>query len=264
METSVPLSSSIGLKMTFCNVIGCDIREYPSLISTNSTARSLASQGAREGTVVIALEQTGGRGRNGRNWSSPSGGLYLSVILRPPPDVEGASAIPLLAGLAVSKAISTSCGISTSLKWPNDVLIGDRKVCGILSESSFKGESLEFIIVGIGINVRSFLEPPTAGNYEATSLEDEGSYVELKDLTTDLLYILDMLYGRFLDGGIDTILGEWTDRSSTIGKEVSVETPTGIIGGTAVGLDGSGALVLKQDRRLTIVHSGDCLHLDLN
>ena len=249
-------------KMAYSRTIGCEIREFASLGSTNSTARMMASEGAPEGTVIIAWEQTEGKGRLGRFWHSPPGGLYLSVILRPPPDIEGTSAIPLLAGLAVSKAISTSAGVVTSLKWPNDVLIGERKVCGILSESSFKGEKLEFVVVGIGINVRAPGMPLLEDERPATSLEEEGADVELKEIRNDLLCILDMLYGRFLEGEIDSILGEWSERSSTIGRDVSVVTPSGEVKGLAIGLDRSGALILRQGQRLTILQSGDCLHLN--
>ena len=259
----VPLRSTIVSKMAYCRALGFEIREFRSLGSTNSTARKMASEGAPEGTVVIAEEQTEGKGRLGRIWQSPPGGLYLSIILRPPPDIDGTSAIPLLAGLAVSKAISTSAAVITSLKWPNDVLIRERKVCGILSESSFKGEKLEFIVVGIGINVRALEMPFLADERAATSLEEEGSVVELKEIRNDLLCILDMLYGRFLEGEIDAILGEWAERSSTIGREVSVTTPSGELKGLAIGLDRSGALILRQGQRLTMVQSGDCLHLNV-
>jgi BirA family biotin operon repressor/biotin-[acetyl-CoA-carboxylase] ligase len=246
-----------------CRIMARSVLVFESLASTNAKALELAADGAVEGTVVVAREQTSGRGRHGRTWSSPRGGLYLSFILRPPIVPAEATSLPLLAGLAVSKAISTSCPVVSSLKWPNDVLIGERKVCGILAESSIKGGLLEHIVVGIGVDANidvGFLPEEFRGT--TTSLMSElGHDVDEGLLFRDLMYIMDMLYVRFLDRGPGPILDEWTNRSSTIGKDVSVMTQDGRLEGKALGVDVSGALILKQGKRLTRIDSGDVVHL---
>ncbi len=187
----------------------------------------------------------------------------MSIVLRPNIDVGAVTVLPLMAGLAVSKAISTSCGLISTLKWPNDVMIGERKVCGILAESSFSGRTVDHVVIGIGLNVNNDLgELDDDVRSRSTSIITElGSEADLSIVYRDLMYILDMQYGRFLEGGSQAILDDWTDRSSTIGKDIQVETAQGTVEGRAMGVDGSGALILKQGSRLTRVDNGDVIHL---
>jgi len=256
---AVPMASI--LEGTTCRRMACRIHDLDEVGSTNAVAADLAREGAPEGTVVLARCQTSGKGRSGRSWSSPEGGLYLSVILRPDVALSQVTVLPILASLAVSKAISTSTGMVSSVKWPNDVLIGTRKVCGILSESTIMGERIEFLILGIGLNVNTLPDDLPPGSV-ATSLRTElGRQVDIGEVARDLMYMLDMLYSRFLDGQSEAILAEWTDRSSTIGSDVVVNTSHGNVEGKAMGLDGSGALILKQGPRLVRIDHGDCMNL---
>jgi BirA family biotin operon repressor/biotin-[acetyl-CoA-carboxylase] ligase len=246
-----------------CGIMANKVHAFDSLPSTNTKAMELAKEGAPEGTVVVAGEQTMGRGRHGRTWTSHRGGLYLSIVLRPNIDKGAVTVLPLMAGLAVSKAISTSCGLISTLKWPNDVMIGERKVCGIIAESSFSGDDLDHVVLGIGINVNNDLGALDEDVRErSTSLSTElGSEADLSIVYRDLMYILDMQYGRLLESGSQAILDDWTSRSSTIGRDVQVETAQGTVEGRAMGVDGSGALILKHGSRLTRVDNGDVIHL---
>jgi len=247
-----------------CRMLDCRLHDFEELESTNAKAMEMASKGAPEGTVVIARRQTRGRGRLDREWRSSDGGLYLSIILRPEAPASSSTVLPFMAGLCVSKTLSTSCGIVSSLKWPNDVLIGDRKVCGILTESSVLGDRLEYVVIGIGINVNNDIDSLDADVRErSTSLGIEcGKKVDLGSLTSDLLFFLDMHYSRFLDGQADSLLADWTERSSTIGTDVSVLTSSGEVRGKALALDGTGALVLKVGSRLERIDYGDCIHIE--
>ncbi len=136
-------------------VIGTVINFHDEVTSTNDIAVDLAKGGAKEGTVVMARVQTGGKGRNGRSFSSPRGGLYLSVILKPVIPIDDISSLPLVMGLSVSKAIQCSTYREARLKWPNDVLVEGKKVAGILMVTSIKSMDLDYVVVGIGINLNT-------------------------------------------------------------------------------------------------------------
>ncbi len=149
------------------------IWHYESLESTNNTAYELAEKGEPEGTLVVAETQTLGKGRLGRKWISPkNGGIYFSLILRPEMESDKVPVITLVAAVSVQKAIKKVCGISAGIKWPNDILIGGKKVCGILTELKAQPDMVDFLILGVGINVNTEIKklPP-----EATSLKNESS-----------------------------------------------------------------------------------------
>ncbi|MCS6927435.1 MAG: biotin--[acetyl-CoA-carboxylase] ligase, partial [Candidatus Binatia bacterium] len=136
--------------------LGRPLHIFPTLDSTNTYAARLARDGAPEGTVVIADMQTGGKGRLGRTWVSPPHvNLYLSVILRPPVSIAAAPSLNLLAGVAVAETIASVCGLRPSIKWPNDVLVNDKKVCGILAEMQVSASTLCAVILGIGVNINA-------------------------------------------------------------------------------------------------------------
>lgn len=220
-----------------------------SVESTNLEALKLAAAGAPEGTAVIAEEQTAGRGRLNRTWQSPPGcNLYLSLVLKP--DVEPADApqITLLAGAAVAKALSRWCPGSVGVKWPNDVMIRDRKVCGILTELRLSGGGISSVIVGIGINVnirREELDP--AFRDAATSLlEETGAETDRTVLAADLLEELEILYDLWIRDGFDAVRPHWLPYSVLTGKRVRVAFQDEVEEGTAVGLDADGALILEE------------------
>jgi BirA family biotin operon repressor/biotin-[acetyl-CoA-carboxylase] ligase len=245
------------------SIVGRHVEFLGEVGSTNTIARERASKGCTEGLIIVASSQTGGKGRLSRSFISPEGGLYLSVVLRPKVSPSQASILPLMAGLAVSKAISTTVLKETSLKWPNDVLIGDKKVCGILMESSVKGHKLEYVIIGIGINVNSTIDqfPEDIRERTGTLKQIVGKLVDIEDLLRNLICFLDMQYSIFLDDQIETILDKWSERSSTIGRLISVHTGQGVFKGKALGLDQSGALLLSVDGSLQRIDMGDVEHL---
>ncbi|MEM3627822.1 MAG: biotin--[acetyl-CoA-carboxylase] ligase [Candidatus Bathyarchaeia archaeon] len=185
--------------------------------STNNFAKKLARYGAVEGTVVVAEEQTAGRGRHGRKWFSPKGGLYFSVILRPKMKVNKTVGVIVAAGLAVIKVLSENYGLRVEAKWPNDVLLDGKKVCGILTEVNSTGENVNYVVVGIGINVNSATakEFPEELKPIATSLREKlKRKVELEPLLKQCLEKLEEVYEAYIKLGFQPTLEEWMKYSS--------------------------------------------------
>jgi len=234
--------------------IGKKIRYFKELGSTNDKAKELALRGAEEGTVVVAEMQKSGRGRLGRTWISPKGGVYLSIILRPAG--SGMQKLTLMTAVAVARAIKKLYGIDARIKWPNDVLLEGKKVCGILTETSADSGRIDFVIIGIGINAD--VEPaafPEEFRSTATSL---CCYVKVsrKELVRALLEEFDSLYSEGFD------LRLWRELSDTIGKNVRVETTQEVFSGRALDVDEEGALLVeKEDGTLQKVVAGDVVHL---
>ncbi|MEM3576997.1 MAG: biotin--[acetyl-CoA-carboxylase] ligase [Candidatus Bathyarchaeia archaeon] len=180
--------------------------------STNNFAKKLARYGAAEGTVVIAEEQTAGRGRHWRKWFSPRGGLYFSVILRPKMKVNEAVGIVVAAGLAVIKVLSEDYGLRVEAKWPNDVLLNGKKVCGILTEVNSTGENVNYAVVGIGINANSITakEFPEELKLIATSLREKlKRKLALEPLLKRCLEKFEDFYEIYSKLGFQQILEEW-------------------------------------------------------
>ncbi len=235
------------------SIIGTDIDYYDTLSSTNDVAREKARNGVAEGLVVLAGEQTKSRGRHQREWKSPSGNIALSVVLYP--DVKRLSYLVMMAALSVCRAVEDITGLKPEIKWPNDVLVHGRKVCGILIENELKNGACA-AVVGIGINVR--INPADyqdiAGT--ATSLENEaGRDISRVDMVRNLLVNLDALYNRADDS--DTFI-EWREKLVTLGKPVSVMWNDTRLDGIAESVDESGVLEIRtQDGTLHTVIAGD-------
>ena len=196
--------------------LGQPLIELDEATSTNDVLRKLAEQGAAEGTAVVALTQTHGRGRQHRPWHSPPGlGLYLSVLLRPPWPASESGALALLAGVAVAAALKQLGVPGVALKWPNDVLVGGKKICGVLVEPVLKGDHIEFAVVGIGVNVRHGAEdfPPELRN-TATSCLLAGADCTLQQARTAVLVALDEHYRLALRDGPDSLYVSWTSDKS--------------------------------------------------
>ena len=237
--------------------------------STNDVAWEALAAGAPDGTVVVADAQTRGRGRAGRTWEmAPGRGLALSVALRPHRDRGSLAALPLAAGLATAQALET-LGARPSLKWPNDVLLGGRKVAGVLCESrrnpaspglapaapggaggrarragAARGALLDLVVVGVGVNVAQVREdfPPELA--AATSLALEGTATEREVVAAAFLNALEPLWRALEEGARAPLLEAWRARAGFWGCEVAVQTPVGEVRGVAQGLDEDGALVL--------------------
>lgn len=219
------------------------------------TARQEARQGAKEGTVVIAGEQTKGKGRLQRTWFSPSGNIAFSIILYP--NIAILPYLIMIASLAVGYGIETVTGLKTQIKWPNDILIGGKKVGGILIENEVKGNRVSYTIIGIGINVDLKVSEFTEIATTATSLKRESEKViQRTKIIRSLLIEFERLYLSL--PAAEPIYKAWRDRLATLGRKVKVKTGNITLEGIAESVDTSGALMLRQaDDSLIRIIAGD-------
>ena len=233
------------------------IHYFPEIDSTMDAARELAKEGAEEGTIVIAEVQTRGRGRLSREWLSPEGGIYFTVILRPRISPAYAPRINLMAAVAVAATIRKLFGLKAELKWPNDVLVAGKKVCGILAEMDAEMDVVNFVNVGIGINANTRVPK---FNKTATSLSDElGRQVSRREFLRALLTEMDKRQARLMKS---ELLQEWRNLSGTLNKRVSITSLDEEVTGQAVDIDATGALLVRsKDGSLKTVLVGDCVHL---
>jgi len=247
-----PASITSGLQTRF---IGQRTIYYPTLTSTMEAARQEAEQGAGEGTVIIADQQTAGRGRLQRLWVSPKGNIALSIILRP--SIARLPSLIMVASLAVLHSIEAVTGLKSQLKWPNDVLIKNKKVCGILIESKVQPNTVDYSIVGIGVNVNLKLTDFPDISSIATSLSDElGREVSRLSLIRHLLVEIERLYLALLAG--ESIYQEWQSSLITLGKMVRVTSGETIQEGIAESVARDGSLLLRHlDGSLTKILAGD-------
>jgi len=235
--------------------VGQRVIYYPSLASTMEVAKQEAQQGAVEGTVIIADEQTAGRGRIKRVWLSPKGSIALSVILYP--TVAYLPSLIMLASLAVIHGIEAVTGLKSRVKWPNDVLINGKKVCGVLIESNVRGDKVDYAIIGIGVNVNLRLYDFPEIQPTATSLSDElGRDVSRLDVIRCLLVEIERLYLALLAGG--SIYEEWRDSLVTLGRRVQVRSGETIYEGVAESVARDGSLLLRHSNgSLSKIVAGD-------
>ena len=236
------------------------ILRFDSLPSTNTEAARQASQGAPEGLCVVAREQTAGRGRRERVWASPKdAGLYLSVVLRPRIEARLWPLLTLAAALAVCDALREACGLETDIKWPNDVLAGGRKLCGILAETA-DGPGGRACILGVGVNISERAFPPEIRD-AATSVEGQtGAAPDAETLLAALLRALALRYATLHDeGGAARVVEDWEARSTYArGRRVSVRLAEETFHGTTRGLEPDGALRVETDGGATrVVRAGD-------
>ena len=241
--------------------IGKKIHYFETLDSTNSQAYQLALNGAEEGEVVVAESQERGKGRLGRHWFSPPFlNLYLSVVLRPNISPHQASLITLMAAVATADAIRKSSGLLPLIKWPNDILLGGRKVAGLLNEIQSEMDRIHFVILGVGINLnmdeKMFSEEIKS---IATSLKIEmGQTISRKNFLQSLLQELENWYTIFMKQGSTMILKAWRDRAQLKGRQVKVTSFGEILIGVAVDVDSDGALILEMaDGKRKRVVAGD-------
>ena len=241
--------------------MGKTIHYFHSIDSTNSKAYQLALQGAEEGEVVIAESQVKGRGRLGRHWFSPSFlNLYLSVILRPQIPPHQASLITLMAAVATANAIQRYSGLLPLIKWPNDILLRNRKVAGLLNEIHSETDRIHFVILGIGVNLnmsgKMFSEEIRG---VATSLKKEmGETISRKVFLCSLLEELEEWYAIFLKEGGAPVLEAWRERAKIKGRRVRVASFGQTLSGVAIDIDSDGALILEtKDGKQKKIVAGD-------
>jgi BirA family biotin operon repressor/biotin-[acetyl-CoA-carboxylase] ligase len=243
-------------------IFGRDIISYKKVDSTNDIAYNLAEKGVKAGTAIIAEEQSRGKGRHGRHWISPSkGGIYLSCILRPKIPPSEIPRITLFAAVAVAKAIRDVTSLDVSIKWPNDLVLDGKKVCGILTEMKAEQDSVDFIILGIGINVNTPLKQLPKGS---ASLKDELHRHNIKrsisrvELAKQVLERLEEFYSILERNGFEPIIDAWKGLSNMLGSRIKVILPGRTFEGLAHDINPDGALVVRLDSGiLEKVSSGD-------
>lgn len=226
-----------------------DVLYFESLDSTNNYAKKLALDMAKEGTVVLSNIQTGGRGRLGRAWSSPPGtGLWMSIILRPEIDPSEAAKITEITAAAVANAIDRTTDIKSGIKWPNDIIIDRKKVCGILTEMSAELNYINFVVVGIGVNVNTDEFPEDIKN-TATSIKlCKGREVSRKELFLNIIKEFERLYLNFIDNGnMNEILDICRKKSVTIGNKVKIINRNETILAEALDINENGELVIRKE-----------------
>lgn len=241
-------------------LVGHRILYYDAVESTNDTAKALLGEGADEGTVVVASRQVAGRGRHGRAWFSPPGGLYLSIVLRPEP--SHVQTLGLLSGMPVVKALR-HVGVLGYLKWPNDVVFQERKIGGILSEGVHR-DSEFYAIVGIGVNTNIPKERfPEEFRDRATSIRAEvPMFVANEEFLDYFLPHYDELYRRFRSGSRDWLVKEYRGLCRTLKREVEVDTGRGKVRGVAYDITPTGSLVvMDREGRRTEVSDGTVAYL---
>lgn len=230
--------------------------------STQKEAQAMAADPANNGAVVAAARQTHGRGRGGKRWISQDGGIWFSVIIHPEFGISVATLFPVAASVALAVAVEQTLGISPELKWPNDLTLDGKKAAGILVDASLESNRIQSMIVGVGINfdvdagrINGELKDGP-GFYGAASLGGGDRNVRPVQLVKAFLTELEGICNALNSGQVEKVVSEWTRRSSTIGRCVSVDTPDGTTSGKAVRIDDDGALVVLEDGKARRIIAG--------
>ena len=234
---------------------------YREIDSTNNRALELAADGYPEGTVVVAETQTAGRGRRGRTWySPPRHGLYLSVILRPQLPVREIPRVSLVIGVAVAETLEAAFQLPARIKWPNDILISNRKIAGVLSEVVTGSQGIDCIVTGIGLNINNPLQdfPGDLRTAPTSVLAEKETPVSRVRVLQELLMHLETRYYQLLEGNFNGILDKGKSLSTIIGKEVEYDSQNGPAIGQAVDIDDNGFLLVKdKSGKIHTVTSGE-------
>ncbi len=248
------------------NRLGCKFHYFFEIASTNSHARQLADNGAAEGEVVIAESQSQGRGRLGRRWQSPPFvNLYFSVILRPKLAPVDAPQITLMAAVALAETVDSFIGATAGIKWPNDILVGGKKLAGILTEASCDSERLHYVILGIGVNLNYAVGlMPKEIRERATSIAHlTGKPLNRESFFRRLIQDLDRCYGELERSGFAALARRWLAHFSLRDRRVRVELLGQAITGWARGIDRDGALLIEDENGVQQrVIAGDVIPLE--
>ena len=229
-------------------LLGKEIHLYRELSSTNSIARQMAISGAAEGTIVMSRSQSAGRGRLERQWFCPPGkGLLLSMIVRPKIHVQFVPQLTLLTAVVVAETIKKATGCAAGIKWPNDIFINGKKVCGILAESSFTRAKIEYVIIGLGINANlDTLHLPPDCQETSTSLSLElGQNVSRIKLLKQFILSWDEHIRGFINAGHPYLRSKWIENNVTLGRDVTVNKGKNSINGLAVDISEKGGLIVR-------------------
>ena len=248
-------------------VIGQKAYYFDSIDSTQNQALKIANEPENNGAVIIAATQTGGKGRTGRKWISPKGGIWFSIILHPKFDISITTLFPIASSLALSKAIENTFEITPELKWPNDLTIKGKKIAGILVDAAFESNKIESLVLGVGINFNVDIKAikktlkDTPNFYGVASLSEQNKKVKPIQLVQNFFVELEKIYELLNKKQTKKIISEWTKRSSTLGKNVEINTTDGKIKGKATKIDEDGALIISNKNKTEKVIAGDIIHL---
>ena len=254
----LPWEVTENLKTKF---IGKRVYYFDSIDSTQNFALKIASKDNENGTVIISKKQTGGKGRMKRKWFSPIGGIWMSIIIHPDFDISNTTLVPIATSLALCRAIEKTTKTKPELKWPNDITIKGKKVAGILVDTSIQSNKIESLVLGIGINFKIKQEKlkkiivNSPNYYGATTLVKKNE--SALHLVQQFLYELEVIFQWINSGLTKKIIYEWTKRSSTIGKNISIINDKKIVTGKATKIDNDGALIISKNKQATRILIGD-------
>jgi len=244
--------------------LGKKVYYFSTIDTTQNFAMEIVTKNNMNGTIIIAKKQTGGRGRMKRKWKSPVGGIWMSIIIHPKFGISSTTLVPIAISLALCIAIEKTLKIKPELKWPNDVTVNGKKVAGVLVDASIVSNEIEYMIIGVGINFK--IKPIELANtikktpnfYGVTTLvkKDENSLPLLHQFLYELENVLQMIDSKHTG----KIVNQWTKRSSTIGRNVSIVTGNGSINGKALKIDNDGALIISKGKKVEKILAGDIIH----
>jgi len=241
--------------------LGKRVYYFDTIDTTQNFAMEIASKNNENGTVIISKKQTGGRGRMKRKWKSPAGGIWMSIIIHPRFDVSYATLIPIATSLALCIAIEKILKIKPELKWPNDVTVKGKKVAGVLVDTSIVSNEIESMILGIGINFKIKTHELASTIKKTSNFYGVATLVKKNEkalpLVQQFLYELENVFQLINSRRIKKIKNEWTKRSSTIGRNVSIITSDDCINGKAVKIDSDGALIISKGKKAERILVGD-------
>jgi BirA family biotin operon repressor/biotin-[acetyl-CoA-carboxylase] ligase len=240
--------------------IGKKIFHFKTIDSTNRYARMLIKENIDDGTVVIADTQTGGRGRKNRKWSSNIGGLWFSVILRPRISSRRGMVVTMAASISVTSSINKLYGLNAEIKWPNDVLINGKKVCGILTEIVTEDDEISSLVVGLGVNVNNNLGIEL--KKVATSLKIEiGKDLSIMELLSDIIRNFDKNYVKIKFDDYAFLKNKWNQYANIIGRKIEVTEENKKTTGVVIDVDNDGFLILKKGKKKVRIDNGDIKYL---
>ncbi|MBW1996996.1 MAG: biotin--[acetyl-CoA-carboxylase] ligase [Deltaproteobacteria bacterium] len=236
-----------------------DIIHLEECDSTNRIARDLARKGVPEGAIVLAEKQTRGRGRMGREWfSPPEGGIYLTMVLRPVLSPSKAPKLTLITGVALAECLRETAGVDARIKWPNDVVLGGRKLAGILTELSAEIDAVNYVLVGAGVNVNTESFPLDLQEKATSLFIETGETFSRASLVKNFLGRFEDYYFESQGKGFEEVIKRWNEMTETLGRKVKVESGSKTYAGEALAVDADGALLLRDDGgELHRIVSGD-------
>lgn len=246
---------------------GKEVFYYDAIDSTNTQALRLAEEGAPHGSLVVAGTQTRGKGRRGRAWTSePGSGAWMTILLRPDFPPAGASMLTLIMGMAVAAAAEELSGVHTQIKWPNDVVMNGKKICGILTELSAEPDYIHHVIIGAGTNVNTASFPEELTGRASSLYLESGRRFRLADVIERIGFLFEGYYGKFIvDGDLSGLVEEYNARLAGLGDKVRVLDPKGAFEGIARGINGKGELLVElADKSIANVYAGEVSVRGLN